>query len=104
MRYWFSDGEPPEGVLAQVMALDTIMARQVDAAVSMADEASESLPPGERAQISLTVYRTEDAWYAAHPDFCGLPIQVHSMMLRRVWEALQGLGYEVFMDWDSRSP
>lgn len=99
VRHWFADGEPPDGVLAQVLELDAIMGRQVDAAIHQADEASQGLPPGERPQISLTAYRTAEAWHAAHPDFRGLPIQAHSMMLRRVWEALQGLGYEVVMEW-----
>lgn len=99
VRHWFADGEPPEGVLAQVMQLDAIMGRQVDAVIHQADDASQALPPGERPQISLTAYRTAEAWYAAHPDCRGLPIQTHSMMLRRVWEALQGLGYEVTIMW-----
>lgn len=100
VRHWWADGEPPEAVLAQVMALDTIMGRQVEAVLAQADALYESLPPGsERPEMALFTFRTEASWHAAHPEFAGLPIQVHSMMLRRVWEELQGIGYPVVMEW-----
>lgn len=90
-EHWFSDGDPPKGVLDDVLRLDALIQHTVQQAVDVLQEVHEEM--GEEPQdVELKAYRTAEAWHAAHPEYKPLPIQTHSVMLARMQQALAALG------------
>lgn len=90
-EHWFADGEPPKGVMDDVLRLDALIQHTIQQAIDVLQEAHEEM--GEEPQdVELVVYRTAEAWHAAHPEYKGLPIQTHSIMLARTKQALANIG------------
>ncbi|MDO4687082.1 MAG: hypothetical protein Q4A92_11105 [Corynebacterium sp.] len=90
-EHWFADGEPPKGVVDDVLRLDALIQHTIQQAIDVLQEAHEEMSE-EPQDVELVVYRTAEAWHAAHPEYKGLPIQTHSIMLARTKQALANIG------------
>lgn len=90
-EYWFSTGNPPPDVLQLVQQLDASIQQTVMEALEQVQEMADQ--EGQEAEsIDLVAFRTAEDWWAAHPEYEGLPIMTHSHMLRRVQVALHNVG------------
>lgn len=100
VRHWWSDGQPPAGVVELVQRLDATMQDEVMLALErVQQETQERGQPPELVQ--LWAYRDEAALWQAMPHFRGwLPIQAHSVMLWRTAQALTNLGVNVEISYD----
>lgn len=87
-EHWFTDGEPPLGVLQDVQRLEILVQEAVQAAVDRAQAQGGDV-------ANLDAYRTVDAWYASHPEYRPLPIQTHSTIIDRTRRALESVGVTV---------
>ena len=97
-EHWFADGEPPQGVLDDVRRLDALIQHTIQQAVDVLVDVTEEM--GEAPQdVDLAAYRTAEAWHAARPEYKGLPIQTHSIMLARTQAALTNIGVASFISY-----
>ncbi len=95
-EYWFADGEPPQGVIDDLLRLDALIQHTIQQAVDVLVDATEEMG-GAPQDVELKAYRTAEAWHAAHPEYKGLPIQTHSMMLSYTQSALANIGVRSFV-------
>ena len=77
-EHWFADGEPPNGVLDDVLRLDALIQHTIQQAIDVLQELHEEMDH-EPQDVELKAYRTAEAWHAAHPEYKPLPIQTHSI-------------------------
>lgn len=79
-----------------MLRLDALIQHTIQQAIDVLQEAHEEM--GEEPQdVELVVYRTAEAWHAAHPEYKGLPIQTHSIMLARTKQALATFGLSTLL-------
>lgn len=95
-EHWFADGDPPQGVLDDVLRLDVLIQHTIQQAVDVLVDATEEMG-GAPQDVELKAYRTAEAWHAAHPEYKSLPIQTHSIMLARTQAALANIGVRSFV-------
>ena len=94
-EYWFADGEPPPGVLEDILRLDASIQNTIQQAVDVYMDLRDDFC--EPKDIELVAYRSAEAWHAAHPDYKPLPIQTHSIMLARTRRALANIGIKTII-------
>ena len=101
-EHWFADGTPPQGVLDDVLKLDALIQHTIQQVIDVLVDATDTI---ERApkDVELVAYRTADAWHAAHPEYKGLPIQTHSIMLARTRQALAQIGVNTIITYTNRT-
>ena len=94
VEHWFAAGEPPAAVLGNVQRLQAAIEEMALQAVDAVLNATEQRGHAPEA-VDLKAYRTAESWWAAHPEFNGLPIQTHGIMLHRQAQALRNIGVAV---------
>lgn len=94
-EHWFADGEPPPGVLDDILRLDASITNTIQHTVDLYMDLRDEF--GEPQDIELVAYRSAEAWHAAHPDYKPLPIQTHSVMLARTRQALTNIGLKTII-------
>ena len=97
-EHWFAGGEPPQGVLDDVRRLDALIQHTIQQAVDVPVDATEEMSEAPH-DVELKAYSTAEAWHAAHPEYKGLPIQTHSIMLARTQAALTNIGVASFISY-----
>lgn len=103
VRYWWADGEPPAEVLEHVLALDAAIQQTAERAAALAREHAADMG-GKPEAVTLTTYRTAERWWAAHPEYSGLPLNTHSIILRTTQRELEAAGFRVEFEWDTPNP
>ena len=79
----------PENVSSLLTALDRMLSISVDAALSFARDRINT--DGKPTDIVLLRYKTDADLWQYQPDFEGLPVSVHTAMLKRARAALADL-------------
>ena len=102
VRHWWSDGQPPAGVVELVQRLDATMQDETMLAIERVQ--AETQERGQApALVQLWAYRSEEDLWQAMPAMRGwMPIQAHSVMLWRTAQALTNLGVKVEISYDKR--
>ena len=101
-EYWLADGEPPPGVLEDILRLDASIQNTIQQAVDVHMDLRDEF--GEPHDIELVAYRSAEAWHAAHPEYKPLPAQTHSIMLARTRQALANIGLKTIIRYADAQP
>lgn len=97
VSYWFAKGKTPAGVLEDIQRIDGMIEQIVLETLEQAQECADEV--GQQPSVLLKAYRDEHEWWAAHPSYKPLPIQTHSIILRRVQAALHRIGYKIDIEY-----
>ncbi len=100
-EYWLANGEPPQGVLEDILRLDASIQDTIQQTVNRYMDVAHDKEPQE---VALEAYRSAEAWHAAHPEYKPLPAQTHSIMLARTRQALANIGLKTIIRYADVQP
>ena len=94
VRHWWTDGQPPAGVVELVQHIDATIEHEVRLVLERVQvETKEGGQPPE--MVHLRAWKTEAELFT---DW--MPLQTHSIMLMRIAKALRNVGVPVAISYD----